>query len=468
MATFTKRTYQTWRVKSEKSGDRQRAFQKEDEAQAHARALAGAGFPDAKVVLFTSTSWQVRIRSDVVGELTKTFKTKAEASQWAKEREGEIAKREYVDYRTADQTTLSELLQRYEATKLSDKPTDHPDRCRVHKLCRHPITTFKMSVIQPSDFAEFRNQRLKGSFVEKEKTATEPELKWDAVKGPTVNKELELMCRVIGHARKEWHLHLARNPASGLLVARVELTEDDERDRRLHTEASRANVVPSRDRRKSEDEEFELDPQIEELLAMNQTEQQLLLRASRYPEWFRPRKKDVTAATLKARLKVQAKPRLKARLRPSAKLWPIISFAMETAMRRGEMLKLRWEHVFLDQGYMLLPGKICKNGQTRLVPLSVRAERILRTRPRTSDFVFNTTKDAIKKGFERAKQRVDVQDLRVHDLRHEGTGRLFERTNLRSEEIGHITGHNDPRMLQRYYNLRPEEFVSRFQNSFIK
>jgi integrase len=466
MATFTKRTYQAWRVKSEKSGDRQRAFQSEDAALAHARELAGAGFPDAKVVPFTSTSWQVRIRSDVVGELTKTFKTKAEASQWAKEREGEIAKREYVDYRTADQTTLGELLQRYEATKLSDKPSDHPDRCRVHKLCRHPITKFKMSVIQPSDFSGYRDKRLVGGFVER--TESGAEIKWEPVKGATVNKELELMSRVIAHARKEWHLHLARNPASGPLVARVELTEDDERKRRLHAAVKREHVVATRDRRKSEDEEFEIDPETEELLAMDQTEQQLLLRASRYPEWFRPRKKNVTAATLKARLKVQAKARLKARLRPAAKLWPIISFAIETAMRRGEMLKLRWEHVFINEGYMLLPGKICKNRKSRLVPLSLRAKRILKTRPHTSEFVFDTTEDAIKKGFERAKQRVEVLDLRVHDLRHEGTGRLFERTSLRSEEIGHITGHNDPRMLQRYYNLRPEEFVSRFQNSFLK
>ncbi|NML48016.1 site-specific integrase [Ramlibacter sp. G-1-2-2] len=466
MATFAKRTYQTWRVKSEKSGVRQRTFPTEEAALTHARELADAGFSDAKVVAFTSTSWQVRIRTELVGELTKTFKTKAEASQWAKEREGEIAKREFVDYRTADQTTLGQLLQKYESKKLGDKPADHPDKSRVHKLCRHPITRFKMSVIQPSDFATYRDQRLKGEFVER--TASGAEIRWDAVKGATVNKELELMARVIALARKEWHLHLARNPASGLLVKRVELTEADERDRRLHTEAMRENLVPSRDRRKSADDEFELDPETDELLAMSQTEQQLLLRAARYPEWFRPRKKVVTVATLRARKKAQEKPRIKTRLRRSAKVWPIISFAIETAMRRGEMLKLRWEYVYLKDGYLLLPGSITKNRKKRLVPLSLRAKRILQTRPRTSEFVFDTTKDTIKKGFERAKQRVNVEDLRVHDLRHEGTSRLFERTSLRSEEIGHITGHNDPRMLKRYYNMRPEEFVQRFQSSFVK
>lgn len=468
MATYTKRSYQTWRVKSEKSGARQRAFDSEPAAQAYARELAEAGYADAKVVAFTSTSWQVRIRTDLVGQLTKTFKTKTEASQWAKEREGEIAKREFVDYRTADQTTLGELLQRYEATKLSNKPTDHPDRCRVRKLCRHPITKFKMSVIQPSDFSAFREERLKGGFVERKGTTSEAEIRWEPVKGATVNKELELMCRVIGVARQEWHLHLARNPASGELAPRVELTEEDERDRRLQTDVKRGNLAPSRDRRNRGDEEFELDPEIDELLGMTQTEQQLLLRASRYPEWFRPRKKQVTAATVRARKKAQRKPRVKARLQRSAKVWPIISFAIETAMRRGEMLKLRWDHVYLDDGYLLLPGSITKNRQKRMVPLTLRAKRILQTRPHTSEFVFDTTKDTIKAGYKRAKQRVDVVNLRLHDLRHEATSRLFERTTLRSEEIGHITGHNDPRMLQRYYNMRPEEFVERFRSSFVK
>ena len=60
MAAFAERTYQTWRVKSEKSGERQRAFRSEDAAQAHARELAGAGFPGAKVSAFTSTAWQAQ------------------------------------------------------------------------------------------------------------------------------------------------------------------------------------------------------------------------------------------------------------------------------------------------------------------------------------------------------------------------------------------------------------------------
>jgi hypothetical protein len=43
--------------------------------------------------------------------------------------------------------------------------------------------------------------------------------------------------------------------------------------------------------------------------------------------------------------------------------------------------------------------------------------------------------------------------------------RLFENTDLRANEIGHITGHTDPRMLERYYNKRPAELVKRFNDA---
>lgn len=70
--------------------------------------------------------------------------------------------------------------------------------------------------------------------------------------------------------------------------------------------------------------------------------------------------------------------------------------------------------------------------------------------------------------FVRARQRAGAPDLRFHDLRHEATNRLFERTTLRESEIGFVTGHCDPRMLQRYYNKRAGDIVARFHASFTR
>ncbi len=74
---------------------------------------------------------------------------------------------------------------------------------------------------------------------------------------------------------------------------------------------------------------------------MPQSEQQALLRALRYPGWFTERKRLVTAATLKARAKKKLQALPKARLRDKGRHWALVSLAIETAMRRGELLKLR-------------------------------------------------------------------------------------------------------------------------------
>ena len=96
----------------------------------------------------------------------------------------------------------------------------------------------------------------------------------------------------------------------------------------------------------------------------------------------------------------------------------------------------------------------------------LRAKRILATQPLQGAEVFATNANTVKLAFRRAMERAQCVGLRLHDLRHEATSSLFERTTLRETEIGSVTGHTDLRMLQRYYNKRPAEFVQRFQESF--
>ena len=410
-------------------------------------------------------SWEVRIRSRSVPDLVKSFTRKSDADDWAAQREGEIAKRQFVDYREADKNTLGDLLARYARDGLDGRPKADPDVVRTAKLQEHAIGRIRMSVLQASDIVGYRDERVK------------------VVKGATVKKELELLSRVIAIARAEWGIHVATNPASGRFVKRPAAQDGDVRDRRLaevHV-GVKGNLPPAADpagggapttkpgpasRRVRPDDAYEDDPEITALLAMPHSEQQALLRACRYPSWFTQRKREVTAATLKARLKRKAKAPPKARLLRGCRIWAIVSFAIETAMRRGEMVNLRWSHVHLRQGYLELPGPITKNRKPRIVPLTTRALRILATQPHSGEFVFDTNANTVKLAFKRARARVGSEDLRVHDLRHEGTSRLFEKTDLRANEIGHVTGHTDPRMLERYYNKRPGEFVERFRRSF--
>jgi integrase len=56
--------------------------------------------------------------------------------------------------------------------------------------------------------------------------------------------------------------------------------------------------------------------------------------------------------------------------------------------------------------------------------------------------------------------RAGLDDLRLHDLRHEAVSRFFE-LGLTIPEVALISGHRDPRMLSRYTHLRPENIAEK-------
>lgn len=154
-------------------------------------------------------------------------------------------------------------------------------------------------------------------------------------------------------------------------------------------------------------------------------------------------------------------------VRGSRLLLHFVRFLLATAMRRGEALKLRWSDLARDQSYVLLPAAITKNRHARIVPLTPRAQRVLKVVPRSGGRIFEElTENSVRLGFARARKAAGLTDFRMHDLRHEATSQFYELTNLRDAEIAEITGHRDLRMLQRYTHLRPESFVQRFRYSF--
>ncbi len=139
-------------------------------------------------------------------------------------------------------------------------------------------------------------------------------------------------------------------------------------------------------------------------------------------------------------------------------LLPIVQLALETAMRQGELISLRWENVDLNRCIAHLPDT--KNGESRTVPLSTTAIKVLRALPRSiNGQVFpGLTTEAVKRAYTRAVRRTDIKDLRFHDLRHEATTRLFEK-GLNIMEVASITGHKDLRMLRRYTHLKAEDLA---------
>ena len=138
---------------------------------------------------------------------------------------------------------------------------------------------------------------------------------------------------------------------------------------------------------------------------------------------------------------------------------PVITWAIESAMRRGEIAAMRWEHLDRQARVLLIPET--KNGTPREVPLSTVALQVLDSLPRRLDgLVWNIRPDSISQAFERVCKAAGIEGLTFHDLRHEATSRLFEK-GLNPMEVAAITGHKTLQMLKRYTHLKAKDLVDR-------
>jgi len=148
-------------------------------------------------------------------------------------------------------------------------------------------------------------------------------------------------------------------------------------------------------------------------------------------------------------------------LKPTGRrsIWmlPLVKLALETAMRRSELLGLRWEHIDLERRTIFL--QLTKNGTSRTVPLSTHAIQILTDMPRNlDDRVFPVTHEVVSQAFNRARRQARVQDVRFHDLRHMAITRLAEKLpNL--IELSAVSGHKSLAMLKRYYHPNAAELA---------
>lgn len=140
-----------------------------------------------------------------------------------------------------------------------------------------------------------------------------------------------------------------------------------------------------------------------------------------------------------------------------------ITVAIETASRRGELLKLDWKNVKLGKTSGTAVHVDPKNGEDRVIPLSKAACDALRTLPRPikGGPVFGAlTVHDIRGAWDRVRTAAGCPDLRLHDLRHEGVSRLFE-LGLDRIEAATISGHKTLQMLKDYTHLRAEKLANK-------
>ncbi|WP_371763765.1 site-specific integrase [Massilia sp.] len=151
--------------------------------------------------------------------------------------------------------------------------------------------------------------------------------------------------------------------------------------------------------------------------------------------------------------------------------------ALETAMRMRECYTLDVTQVNIEKRTIYL--RRSKNGENRQVPLSTVVCALLAEHMSTQSKAINAregrlfpfwngdtsvreldrTSTDLSRVFGDSFRRAGVEGFHFHDLRHEATCRLYERTKLSDVQIAKITGHRDIRMLRRYASLRGSDLA---------
>jgi len=141
----------------------------------------------------------------------------------------------------------------------------------------------------------------------------------------------------------------------------------------------------------------------------------------------------------------------------------IVELAVETAMRRSEILNIKENDINWSLNTLRIPNTKTYNART--IPLSNKAVRLLRSLTKNIDGTYFSIKaDSASQAFKRACDKTGVHNLRFHDLRHEATTRFFE-CGLNVMEVATITGHKDLKMLNRYTHLRAETIALKINHN---
>lgn len=140
----------------------------------------------------------------------------------------------------------------------------------------------------------------------------------------------------------------------------------------------------------------------------------------------------------------------------------IIWFAIHSAMRLGEIMSLRWADLDRKHKTILVRDRKDprqKHGNDQVVPLLAPAMEIIERQPR-GELIFPYDGGTVSSIFPRACRKLKIRDLHFHDLRHEGTTRLFE-LGLSIVEVQAFTGHKQIQMLLRYTHLKASDIAAK-------
>lgn len=141
---------------------------------------------------------------------------------------------------------------------------------------------------------------------------------------------------------------------------------------------------------------------------------------------------------------------------------PAFELAIETSLRQGMLLSLRWDWVDVNARVIRIPiefRRMANKGVPANLPLSSRAASVLQGMPRAiNGKVFDTTQAAIVMIWKKSLKTLGIKGLRWHDLRHEAVSRFFEK-GLHPMQAAAISGHRSFGTLRRYTHLKAEDLA---------
>jgi integrase len=140
-------------------------------------------------------------------------------------------------------------------------------------------------------------------------------------------------------------------------------------------------------------------------------------------------------------------------------LKPILIFAFNTGARQAEILKLNWEDINLNQGYINL--RDTKNNESRIIPINEALKTTIKSLQKNNDndtvFVYKNSNPvkSVKTAFYSALRRSRIDKCRFHDLRHTFATRLVM-AGVDIVTVKELLGHKDISMTMRYSHPTPQ------------
>jgi integrase len=367
------------------------------------------------------------------------------ATVWAATIRDRMLGGRHVSTREAEAMTLGDALREYQANGLKGKPSNAAkDRNRIEQILADSIANRSLVSLKTTDIARYRD-KLKQDFWEKQVKAKiaaledqkPPSAVKKTAKALEVEKRVKDLKQLAGLRRKAENRELSSDDRD---AARLQIQQIEEREGiREPARTTLGNKIQLITRAlKFARQTIDGIPELESVILPESSEG----RTRRLDDEEEFQKLLNTASTFDGRLPL------------------LIRFAIETALRRERVLEFSLANIkSIGRGKRVIA--FAKGSERRkrtgIIPITREIDEIISaviairgdTDLAPDEPLFGIIPGTLDTWWKRLLKRAEIRDLHFHDLRHEGTSRLFEK-GLSTAEVMSITGHSTTEMVERY------------------